>query len=174
MGKRLHAILEILSTVVTIAAGSALCWTLLTHHSRPTPVHPQLVPGTQVRPITDHSLSSEGPTALIFVRPGCHFCTASMPFYKNLLTAAARPLEKPVRIYFVSQAPVDATLAYLKENNVVVDRAGVANVSLEQYPYVTGTPTVLIVDPHGKLLKGWVGQVDTHTEQTILTLLDLT
>lgn len=97
---------------------------------------------------------------------GCHFCTDSADFYQRLIPSASKG---GVRVLAVLPQPVSDSRSYLA-------RLGVSISEIVQSPLstieVSGTPTLLIVDNHGKIQKAWVGKLAPEQERKVLAGLD--
>jgi len=106
---------------------------------------------------------------VVAVAPTCHFCTESMPFYKQLLEQRD---QKGSNTKVIAAVPREEAKA---EEQQKMASAGVnpdALVVLDfQNIKVPGTPTILHVDNQGKILGVWVGKQDSSGEKEILKAL---
>ena len=101
-------------------------------------------------------------TLLLVVRKDCHFCEASMPFYKTL--SAKRPAEPLTRLVALTSDDVEVSQRNFKEHDVVVD--GIIKVQLAGLK-VTGTPTAILVDRAGTVQGVWVGLLNTDRQSDL-------
>lgn len=105
-------------------------------------------------------------TLLLTLQTGCHFCTDSAPFYKEL---AKRQAERPdLKLVAILPSPVADSKAYLDSLGVSVQE--VRQARLEAVG-VGGTPTLLLVDSAGVVTGVWRGQLDSAREAELLAQL---
>jgi hypothetical protein len=110
--------------------------------------------------------NDNGRTLVLALQPGCHFCTSSAPFYKQLvMRQSARP---SLTLIAVLPSPVQDSKAYL-------DSLGVSIEDVRQSPLssigVSGTPTLLMVDRAGVVTGVWRGRLDHDHEAEVLAQL---
>jgi thiol-disulfide isomerase/thioredoxin len=92
----------------------------------------------------------------------CHFCEASMPFYKDL----SGKLRGRVSFLAVFPQGVEESTKYLAAKGVRVDQV----LSAEPPAVgVRGTPTVLLVDGNGVVRDAWYGQLDETGQAKLLS-----
>jgi len=98
---------------------------------------------------------------LLGISATCHFCKASLPFYKQL----AAQLQGKVDVIAVlpqTQAEGESFIKDAGLNGVRVVSAKLGTIG------VYGTPTVLLVDNNGKVKSAWVGQLDNARQQQLI------
>lgn len=124
--------------------------------------------GLTIRPITGVSFPASSLTVALVVQSQCHFCAASMPFYREL-----SQLRAPGRIQFAvfSHESVDTTTGYLQANDVRTDV--VAQLKGQEIP-TTGTPTLVLIDRDGIVRDSWIGQLSAAQEQSVKLMLSST
>jgi len=104
-------------------------------------------------------------TVVVINRSGCHFCTASMPFYAKLVRVAA---DAGAEVISVTPEDKTANERYLDSHHVHVDRV----VELKDTPLrVSGTPTLIVMDQSKTVLGAWVGELPSEDEQRVLRLI---
>lgn len=94
----------------------------------------------------------------------CHFCNESLPFYRQLSD------ELQGRLTFIAVLPQTQPDAvnYLKGAGLFQVQAVSANLgSIGVY----ATPTLLLIDSHGKIKSAWVGKQDEAGQRKILAAL---
>lgn len=91
---------------------------------------------------------------LIFVRSQCHFCTASMPFYRQLASLAR---SVGTRFIVLSPEPIPVTVKYLSEQGLSVD--DVEQVQTSVSFAISGTPTLIVADRTDHVLGSWLGRL---------------
>lgn len=90
----------------------------------------------------------------------CHFCAESLPFHEDLLKLAGKSDDiGSVALFPQNRQEVDLYEAtHALHPMVTVTDVHLADLS------VRGTPTLLIVDQHGKVLKHWIGLLPQNQE----------
>ncbi len=105
-------------------------------------------------------------TVAIFLNSHCHFCTASMPFYKTIATAVADS-NGSVGLAILSAEEPSTVRQYLKEH-------GVASTQIYQITGQTSlryTPTLLVVNRKGIVQKVIEGELDGPRQQEFMAAL---
>lgn len=98
----------------------------------------------------------------------CHYCSANAEFYERLAMHAAQRETKSIRIIAIFPQAADVAEKYLSGAGVHVP------VVKGVHPRAVGasvTPTVILVDNKGIVMKSWVGELHSDGETEILTLL---
>lgn len=120
--------------------------------------------GTKVN-VPDVDWNNNQKTLVIYTRKGCHFCTESMPFYKEL---AQKQSEIATKIVIVSSDSVETSKGYFTEHGVVLSE-------IRQAKFVAvgirGTPTLLLVNDKGEVLNSWVGRLSREREMEVISQL---
>lgn len=106
-------------------------------------------------------------TLLIFVRSSCHFCSQSMPLYRQL--AMVGQTTHKFRTVFVDDEDLLKAQAYLANMGVSADQIASARFPDE----IGGTPTVLLVDRQATVKGRWVGLQNFNGEQAIASRLNI-
>lgn len=96
-------------------------------------------------------------TAVLFVRSTCHFCTESMSFYQELVKDGRQ-------VVAISGEPRDRLDAYLTENGLAIRSA---TITRGEWPKLVGTPTIVVVDASGRVVKSWAGLLSPHDQQNV-------
>lgn len=172
MNKLTRAI-ELLAAVVTIVAGVTLCYVLLQPRLQPPsrPGEPEGLLGAQIKTPPGTRFGDYERNAIIFVRSTCKYCTDSMPFYRRVMERAEN--SPGVSVTFVGVEPIDVTVQYLAMHGVATRPGAVHQIESSDYPFVSGTPTVLAIGRDGRLLRLWRGKVDDSGGNEILRVLGL-
>ena len=111
------------------------------------------LPGTQLNP--QHN------SLLVAISTTCHFCKDSLPFYKTLAEKAQGKLD----VIAVFPQPVAEAQSFLQQAQVAP--TSVVSADLGKIG-VQATPTMLLVNPQGKVLEEWMGKQDDSGEQRVL------
>lgn len=134
-------------------------------------------PGAAVRPLA----SMEGPpvavgskvsiksvefrnrpsTLLLVSSPHCHFCLESKGFHRRLI-ADAESHNIPV---FVAVPDPSSSAAYVSSFNL---RPGRLKAWSDLSGSVEGTPTLMAIDPSGRVARLWVGELQPAGETAVL------
>ena len=122
---------------------------------------PTYAHGEQAPAIAGVSYAGAKRTAVLFVRSSCHFCTESMPFYRDLVKGGGR-------LIAIGPEPPEALLGYLEEHDLAVRGVTIGRGS---WPKLTGTPTLIIVDGSGRVERTWVGTVPENEQSIVRELL---
>lgn len=122
------------------------------------------VRGGQVDPVDGIDFHTADRSLLIFVRSTCSFCTASMPFYSRLVEAAVGSTGR-LQVAMLSTEPVATTRRYIAAHQIDPDRVLVGQGANFK---IAGTPTIVLVDAKGKVLRVWRGKVPEDVEANII------
>ncbi|HEY6351598.1 MAG TPA: hypothetical protein VI636_19525 [Candidatus Angelobacter sp.] len=122
-------------------------------------------PGSIIEDKADLGLGKARRTLLMLTASTCHFCTASMPFYRKMVPAAK---QADVRVVGVTTEDLSANQAYLAFNGIEIDAVASAaqnNIS------VHGTPTLLLLRNDGRVIASWQGKLSARQEEDVLSAL---
>ncbi len=101
---------------------------------------------------------------VMVLREGCHYCSASAPFYQKLVHAA----EKAPGVHLMAVLPQEPPQA-----KKYLEKLGVTVGDVQQAPLgslkIAGTPTLLLVDRAGVVKNVWVGQLDGQGQADVLS-----
>jgi len=107
-------------------------------------------------------------TLLLALRPDCPFCEKSVPFYRRL---AAREKENRSIAHLLAVVSSDAATTR--------EWAASRRLDMQLHPdtdfakiRVQGTPTLVLIDPDGRVRKVWAGQLTAGEEAEVLTQLE--
>lgn len=100
------------------------------------------------------------------VSPQCHFCNESLPFYKQLGDKPSRNVKLVAAV--PSPEMRDQELKAFTDSGVKTD----AVVPIDfRSAKVQGTPTLMLVNRGGKVLKVWVGKLEAREQQEVIATL---
>jgi thioredoxin-related protein len=105
-------------------------------------------------------------TLLIFINSHCTFCSESMPFYNSLM---ARRAPKGTAIVAVSRESIPETLQYVSSHGVKFDRVLTVGATSDVKLHLT--PTMLLVEKSGRVVKRWIGYLDPSQQAEVLNLV---
>ncbi|HEX8688101.1 MAG TPA: hypothetical protein VF736_09370 [Pyrinomonadaceae bacterium] len=168
--------IELLSNIAIIVVCVLLVFTLAKRYSDPEPgaaaaaarksrSGEQDLVGKKVS-LPDVDWAGNGRTLVLALQTGCHFCTDSAPFYKELVKRQAG--RQGLQLVAVLPQPVEQGKGYLNTLGVSID-------NVRQSPLnnlgVVGTPTLLLVDNNGSVVNAWRGRLDSNREREVLERL---
>jgi hypothetical protein len=104
---------------------------------------------------------------LLVVRSGCHFCKESVPFYQDL-ARTVRSTNAPLQLVGVCLESSKACADYFAQTQVAVDVTVGAATGLEK---IQGTPTLIMLDPAGKVARTWVGALKEDGQKDVIAAL---
>src|ERR1700694_4859712 len=145
MKNRLEMVTNIVVLVVALVVGYQFLVAPLSHR--------ELIPkaGQKAPEIAGYSWN-KGPTLVLALKKGCHFCEESMPFYRRLSTMQqAGQLNVRMMAVFPD---VSTDVTEVMESQKLSIPAFPA-VQLDMFR-VSGTPTLILVDRNGKVVKPWI------------------
>jgi hypothetical protein len=118
--------------------------------------------GETIAETPELTFTASSMTALLVTKSSCHFCTENMPFYRRLIEVARG---SSVRLIALSTEEPAANRAYLLSNKVQVEAVlSSTQNGLRQLP----TPTLILVNREGRILKIWVGMVNEAGQNEVL------
>lgn len=108
--------------------------------------------------------SEHDQTLVLGLRKGCHFCEDSAPFYQRL-AAEQQPGTSTSTIVAVFPDPADAVNEVVQSEGLRIH--ALAGVPLERLE-IDATPTLLLVDRSGTVLKAWIGMLSPRQELEVI------
>ena len=153
------------NTLVAVLA-CVLIWVLLIQHGQRPGVADGVKIGSKLQPIAGVDWRAHEMTLLVFIRRGCHYCEDSMPFYKEL----GRTNSRAKRVFVVCLAPDNTEDArhLLESNDVSLPVIGEVDLTSVN---VTGTPTLILVDKSGTVIRSWIGRLNSGLETEVKGIL---
>lgn len=118
--------------------------------------------GDVIQDSPELGLSKASVNVLMMTASSCHFCSASMPFYRHLVDVAR---ESGARVVGVTAEEPDKNREYLLANGVTVETvASVRKNSIR----LRATPTLVLVRSDGKVMRVWNGLLNGASEEEVL------
>jgi hypothetical protein len=105
-------------------------------------------------------------TVVLVLQEGCHFCAASMPFYRIIANEVKQ--RSDLRLAVLIPTDADHAKRYLDEH--ALEASVVRQASFEALG-VVGTPTLLIVDASGAIVDVWQGVLSDQEQRTVLATM---
>ncbi len=106
-------------------------------------------------------------STVLFLSTSCHFCEASMPFYRRLVAQHQQGQGKNIALLAISAEPDHIVNSYLMRERVNFDH--VYQISLPDN-LLRGTPTLLVVDDQGMIRRADIGQLNPSKEDELLNI----
>lgn len=161
MQNKIRANLELgaqitIATAVVVVAGA-----LVKRQVFPSPTRtsaPQINAGEKLNvPNVDWERNQK--SLVFFLQKGCHYCSDSAPFYRQLIAAAAK---KNVKSLAILPNSAEDARQYLQSLELPIEN--IQSGSLASYK-VNGTPTVMFVDHHGIVRSVWIGAAPEREQE---------
>jgi thiol-disulfide isomerase/thioredoxin len=156
--------LEVVANVVVIAVALAVGYVVLRGHVGGSPPRPSVAAGDRLGPVPGIDWSRHRRTLVLALRTDCHYCRDSAPFYQRL-AQVLRPGGDDVAVVAVFPNDAEAVSQTVKEEGLSLP--SVSAVPLEGLG-VVGTPTLILVDREGKVVRSWVGLLTPRGELDLL------
>lgn len=160
---------ELVSNIAIIIVAIALVFTLASRvfnrssaAQSPTRQN-EIMVGTKLA-ASDIDWSKSKRTLVMALSTTCHFCAESAPFYQQLSQQrAGRP---DVRLITIMPQGVDESNRYLNDKRIVVDEV---HQTGPDETFVTGTPTLILVDEGGSVVESWTGRLPPEIETDVIS-----
>ncbi len=162
--------LETAANISVIVVGLMLAFlfvrTYVPFGGSPAPTLNPIEPGTH---LVVKGIRWEGSqrTLLLVLQVGCRFCNESVPFYGHL-----EQLQKngQIQAQIVVVFPNDPQSAKAMLKSAGLPFAAVPGVDLGTLG-VSGTPTAIVLDEQGRVLKSWLGVLSSAAQKDLITSL---
>lgn len=167
MENKFRANLELGAHIAIAIAVLVVAGVLVKRQFFSTPVRtnaPQINAGEKLSvPNVDWARNNK--SLVFFLQKGCHFCSDSAPFYRQLIADAN---SKNVKSLAILPNSAEDARQYLKSLELPIENLQIG--SLASYK-VNGTPTVMFVDSQGIVRSVWFGAA-REREQEMRDKLD--
>ncbi|MFN2492960.1 MAG: TlpA family protein disulfide reductase [Pyrinomonadaceae bacterium] len=168
---RIRTYLEVATNaVVLLVAVLILSAFAVSHFSRPATnrtVSDGLQRGQQIPSLGGIDYSSSPHTLLIAMSTQCGHCTASIPFY-NQLAGLKSNGKAQLRIVTAFSNPDENVRQYVEQHQLKLEAKN--SVDFRQLK-IAGTPTMILVDPSGRVVDFWVGELSSEDQQRVVQSL---
>ncbi len=171
---RLRAALEVVTNVVIIAVALVVGLILVRRYlfrsgpGRPSPAV-RLKVGERLTGLPSVQWGEHTLTVVLYLREGCVFCEASVPFYRRL-ARAVDSREHALGLVGVFPNGSATVARFVRSEGLAI--ATVSGVS----PAASGvfaTPTVMLADRNGRAVRWWVGLLTRQQERQVLSACGL-
>jgi thiol-disulfide isomerase/thioredoxin len=162
MKLKVEAVANITVIIVALVVGAVvLRGGMLSRHTEPS-----VAAGDRLAAVPGIDWGQHRKTLVLALNTGCHYCQDSVPFYQKL--AQAQPDYSNLAI--VAAFPNDAQEVGHFAAQEAVGIRSVAAVPFDKWR-VTGTPTLLLVDAHGRVERTWVGLLTSRQELDLMAMI---
>lgn len=168
---RMAGRLQTLANIAVIVASVCVVSLAWQRTPRPAAEPPSMFSvGERIDAAVGVDFQGSAQTLVMAIREDCRYCRASVPFYRRLTEALRKRTDGATRIVVVSTDSVPAISAYLKANDIQVDRVTAYRPGDLKIP---GTPFLFLVDMAGTVKSVWRGQLPPSQEREVFALLGL-
>jgi hypothetical protein len=106
------------------------------------------------------NFAQQNQTLVLAISSSCPICRHSEPFYRQLANTA------PLKTHLIAVLPQSQSEAERYVASSISPALQVVSTPLDAIG-VNGTPTLLLVDNHGKVQKAWIGKLDDPGEKQV-------
>jgi thioredoxin-related protein len=123
--------------------------------------------GDQLPGLPAYNWKAHDRTLVLALRNGCHFCEASMPFYRKL---AQLEQSNQIGVHLIAVFPDDPAVVrqVVETQQLTIDV--VSGFELGRVK-VQGTPTLMLVDEQGRVSKVWMGELPAAEEAEVISAI---
>lgn len=159
----------LIAACVAIVAQFAVPQWRLEQQSPPASLGRQLPPtyqiGERLPELNGINYAAADQTLLFVVRESCRYCEVSMPFYGALVKQAA-VVSPRTQFAVVSVDPIEVSKASFEKHGVPV-----SGISQSNAMKIRGTPTLILSNPRGEVVRSWVGQLDASEQEELISAI---
>lgn len=161
--------LELIANILIICVATLLLFFLIRKFSNTDAILQSQKPSIVGTKISINALdwSKHPKTIVLVLQKGCRFCTSSASFYQSLSNNL-----KNKNVGIVAVLPGDE-----EESKMYLSELGIPNTEIKQSTLeslqIRGTPTILIIDKNGLVLKSWIGKLPPDKELEVFNELNL-
>ncbi len=157
----MSAVLEKITNVAIVCACVVVVGEVAYRHLTQKSASPPYASGEHIKDTPALGFHSADKTLVMVTASGCHYCAESLPFYRQLVPLAH---ESGVRVVAIAFEPVANNRTYLSANGVAIE----AVVSAHESGFrPTPTPTLLLVNRKGKVLRVWAGLLQEQQQAEV-------
>ena len=161
--KRINLVVNLMIVAVLVCIGVVL----IKHYrvsSRPaTPLRDYHVTTGSKISLRDIDWEKNGQTLLLVMDTECRYCSASAPFYQQVVRENAQ--KRKVQLIAVLPQDVANSKQYLNNLGVPIDE-------VRQSPLdplgVKGTPTLILINDKAEVVRSWPGKLTPEEERDVL------
>lgn len=156
--------IEIAANFAVVAVAVVVCVVLLREHlGKAQPSTGLLRPGQQFQ-LRGVSWNAHKQTLVLALRPGCEFCERSAPFYRSLVRLEGQGAARFRIVAALPGDPAEGRAFLAGEGLSSVESAFVDSLASVG---ISGTPTLVLVNNHGRVTRVWVGLLSSGEEKSV-------
>jgi peroxiredoxin len=125
--------------------------------------------GETLPSITGFEYRSGAATLVLFIHSKCHFCTETMPVYREVRETLSRQRRSDIRLVAIARQPKSELDEYLATQKLTTDYA--SSIDGNVWQKLAGTPTLFLVDNKGVVKQIWRGKQTSSAVATIVTVV---
>ncbi len=163
MKTKLEAIANVTVIFLAVAMGTVMCARYVGSYRTPHTV----AAGDRLSNLPGLDWSHHRRTLLLVLNTGCHYCRDSVPFYQRLVQAQPST-GSDVELIVVFPNDTEAVGQLMKDERLPIH--AVPAVPLKNFG-ITAFPTLLLVDPGGRVERSWVGLLTPRQELEVLSVV---
>ncbi|MGH9822553.1 MAG: TlpA family protein disulfide reductase [Blastocatellia bacterium] len=159
--------IEFSTNIAVLLAALAVLATVGWRFLAPAPrrvVVPGLRKGSNLAKIPGVEFGAGSRTLLIGLSTRCAFCSESLPFFKDIMTASGLPADSAENAVAVFPEQESDVRRYGDQNGLKMKLVPAVNLRSRG---ITATPTAILVDGEGRVLGFWVGRPNDETQRQI-------
>ena len=157
---RINLVVNVMIVAVLVCIGFVLIKHYRSSHRPATPPQDYHLPAGSTVSLSGVDWAKNGQTLLFVLDTGCRYCTASAPFYQEIVRQ-----KRMAQLVAVLPQDIQVSKKYLNDLNVSID--DVKQSRLEAMG-VKGTPTLILVNSAGKVVRSWPGKLSPEEEREVL------
>src|SRR5207248_1433609 len=132
------------------------------HRKEPPREKEKLPIGMIFPPLSEVGYDRTPKTLLVALNVYCKFCEESIPFYQRLAEAQRQNQSSFQMAALFLNKEGDAVNRFVNEKELSV--AAIPAVDFSSLG-ISSTPTIALVDNHGKLVNSWIGELNENDEK---------
>jgi thioredoxin-related protein len=164
MKSKLEVAANVAVVVLAVVIGSVF---LMDRFAKHGPDPNEVKAGDQLPGLDAYKWKAHDRTLVLALRSGCHFCEASMPFYRKL---AQLEQSSQIGVHLVAVFPDDPAIVRQVVETQQLTLEVLPRFELAQVK-VQATPTLMLVDEHGQVSKVWMGQLPSAEEAEVIAAI---
>jgi hypothetical protein len=167
----IHSSKKIIVLIVSIGLlGAAILVTTMKtalRASNPATVKRSIWVGDILPALPNYSWEEHDRSLVLAARVDCQHCKASIPFYRQLQSMVASKANR-VGVIAVFPNPLDKVREFLDQFHLNIP--AVSSMPLQRLA-VSGTPTLILVDSKGTVVRVWIGELDAEEQRGLFAQL---
>ncbi|HET8926001.1 MAG TPA: hypothetical protein VFN26_23655 [Candidatus Acidoferrum sp.] len=167
MKNKVEVAANIVVIVLAVVIGSVF---LKDRFATPGAAPNEVKAGDQLPGLSAYNWKAHERTLLLALRSGCHFCEASMPFYRKL---AQLEQSNQIGVHLVAVFPDDPAVVHQVVETQQLTLEVLPRFELGQVK-VQATPTLILVDEQGRVSKVWMGELPAAEEAEVISAISKT